>query len=127
METSYLIAKIAAVAFLAIGLSGILRNGYYGHLMKDIYKNSGLVLLYGFLSLIVGMLIVHYHNFWVADWIVLVTIIGWISLLKGISLMLFPDTLKRISTPMLVGKFSKVVPYSTIVLGLIFGYFGFFS
>lgn len=48
-------------------------------------------LTYGYLSLILGLISVLLHNIWVADWHVLVTIFGWLTLIKGILVIAWPE------------------------------------
>ncbi|MBT3407306.1 hypothetical protein HOK68_00970 [Candidatus Woesearchaeota archaeon] len=69
-------------------------------LMKEMIKlTSDKVFLFvsGFLSLILGLFTVLLHNLWVSDWRVIITIFGWLALLKGILILGCPDFTKRIS------------------------------
>jgi hypothetical protein len=76
------------------------------HLMKD----KGFVLLTGFMALILGLVTVLLHNVWVADWPVIITIFGWISIIKGVTRMGFPE-----ATQKMVSNFTKN-PTTTNVL-----------
>ena len=125
MELSILIAKITAVIYLSASLGGFFSRDYYRRLADDLYKNVALTYMMGFMALIVGFLIVHYHNLWVRDWTILVTIIGWLSLIKGIFIIVFPKLIRRLSESFLTEKTLKIYPYVTLFLGLLFGYFGF--
>ena len=51
----------------------------------------------GALVLILGLLMLQFHNIWVRDWPVLVTIIAWITTLKGATAMLFPNALIKMA------------------------------
>jgi len=42
--------------------------------VKKPERNAGLTYMMGLLAVIVGFLIVHYHNLWAKDWTVLITI-----------------------------------------------------
>jgi len=125
MELSILIAKITAVIYLSASLGGFFSRDYYRRLADDMYKNAALTYMMGFMAVIVGFLIVHYHNLWVRDWTVLITIIGWLSLIKGIIIIVFPKFIHRLSGLFLTEKTLKIYPYVTLFLGLLFGYFGF--
>jgi hypothetical protein len=125
METSMLIARIASVIYLAAALGGFLSRNFYRELKNDMFKNAALTYLMGFIAVIVGALIVNVHNVWAGNWTLLVTIIGWMALLKGICLIAFPKFMERVSTSFLSEKGQKVFPYVTLALGLLFGYFGF--
>ncbi len=125
MELSILIAKITAVIYLSASLGGFFSRDYYRRLADDMYKNTALTYMTGFMAVIVGFLIVHYHNLWVSDWTVLITIIGWLSLIKGFLIIAFPKFIQRLSELFLTERALKIYPYVTLSLGLLFGYFGF--
>ncbi len=44
----------------------------------------------GAMALIVGLLVVLNHNIWTTDWVGLVTLLGWIALIKGVLMVLIP-------------------------------------
>lgn len=125
METSILIAKIMSVIYLSASLCGFTDRDYYRRIANDMYKNAALTYMTGFMTVIIGFLIVHFHNFWGRDWTVLITIIGWISIIKGFLIIAFPKFIKRFSEPFLTEKALMIFPYITLLLGLLFGYFGF--
>ncbi|MBW3015956.1 hypothetical protein KY330_06040 [Candidatus Woesearchaeota archaeon] len=124
---SILIAKIASIVFLAVGLGGLFNKDYYKKIVNDTFNNSGIVLAFGFITIIVSFLIVNFHNVWVYDWSVLVTLIGWVGLVKGFFILAYPESIFGFSKPVFSGKLAKILPYTTIILALIFGYFGFFA
>ena len=125
-ELTLLLAKLYALGFVAVGLAGIVNKNIYQKWMADIQKNSGVTLLFGFFALLVGFLIVMYHNFWQGDWGILITIFGWIGFIKGITLIILPKRLYGFSKPMFKGKCLQYMPYLVLILGLVVGYLGFF-
>jgi uncharacterized protein YjeT (DUF2065 family) len=127
MELSLLIAKITAVIYLSASLGGFLSRDHYRRLSEDIYKNAGLTYMIGFLAVIVGFLIVHYHNLWGKDWTVLITIMGWLALIKGVLIIVFPKFIQRLSKSLLTDRALQIYPYVTLLIGLLFVYLGFWS
>ena len=125
MELSILIAKITSVIYLSAALGALFSPDHYRKISDDIFKNAGLSYLTGFVALIIGFLIVHYHNFWVGDWTVLITIIGWLALIKGIIIIAFPQFIHKLSEMIFTGLGLRIFPYTGILMGLLFGYFGF--
>ena len=83
MELSILNAKITSVVYLAAALSAVFSRDYYRRILDDLFKNAALTYLMGLTTVILGFLIVNYHNIWVREWTVLVTILGWLALMKG--------------------------------------------
>jgi hypothetical protein len=125
MELSKLIARIISVVYLSAALGGFFSRDYYSRVLDDMYKNAALTFLMGFAAVIFGFLIVQYHNIWTVNWTVLITIMGWLALLRGVVLIAFPRFLQRLSTPFFSAIGLKVLSYIMILLALVFGYFGF--
>ena len=125
MDLSVLIAKIISVIYLSAALGGFFSSNYYRKLSEDLYKNAALTYMMGFTAIILGILIVNYHNTWVKNWTVLITIIGWLALIKGIIIVVFPKFIQRLSEPFFSDRWLTIFPYVTLFLGLLFGYFGF--
>lgn len=96
-------------------------------MLDALKKAPHFMFMAGVLALVAGFAIISTHNIWNSDWTVIVTIVGWIAFLKGMSLLAFPTfgmnlaekALKMKNIVQIVGGFS-------IIFGLILGYFGFF-
>jgi hypothetical protein len=125
MELSILIAKIASVVYLSAALGAVFSRDHYHRVLDDLFKNAALIYFMGFTAVILGFLMVNYHNTWVKDWTVLVTILGWLALVKGVLLIAFPGFVQSYSKPMFEGKGPRFFPYVAAFVGLVFGYFGF--
>ncbi len=57
-------------------------------------KQSSFLFISGWIALILGLTTIILHNKWKTNWTILITIFGWISLLKGIFFISFPKKLK---------------------------------
>lgn len=126
METSIFLARIFAVVYLTAGVGMLLNQEYFKKGMKKMLDDFTAVLLGGLMSLILGMLILNVHSGWAQDWTSLVTLIGYIALLKGVLLFLAPEWMLRMSKKMV----TKLLPVSmslAILFGLAFGYFGYLA
>lgn len=126
METSVFIAKILAAIFLSFGFGLLFNRKYYKKEIAKLLDNSAYLVLGGFMNIILGFFVVRYHNNWTNDWTVIITVIGWISIIKGIHLLAFPRSF-NIYRPLLESDklISFLAPF-VILLGLVFAYFGFF-
>lgn len=56
------------------------------------FKDQKFTILAAFLAIIIGLLNILAHNVWESDSRVVVTMLGWISLFKGLSLLIIPKT-----------------------------------
>jgi len=73
MELSILIARIASVVYLSAALGAVFSRDHYRRVLDDLFKNAALTYFMGFTVVILGLLMVNYHNTWVKNWTVLVT------------------------------------------------------
>jgi hypothetical protein len=71
------------------------------------------------------MLIVNHHNIWVGNWTVLITILGWLAVFKGVLIITVPKRVERFSKTVFSGQMLQWFPYIAGLLGLLFGYLGF--
>lgn len=125
METSILIAKMFAVAYVVIGLGMLLNYGYFKKMFNEMMKSAGFLYLGGIMALLAGFLIVNFHNVWVWDWTVIITVLGWLALLKGVLLLLAPKVM--VAFTRLFTNVLWIAAVFALVLGGVLGYFGFFA
>ena len=100
MDASLLLARLLGPLFLAAGLGLLLNQAHYRKMLHSFLTDAALYYFSGALALTVGVAILLFHNLWVADWRVVITIIGWLSVLKGVVRLLFPQAGQK-----LAGKF----------------------
>ena len=110
MQLSKLIAKIASVIYLSASVGAFFGADHYRKIADDLFSNAGLTYLAGFITVIIGLLIVTYHNRWTKNWTVLITILGWLALVKGIFLITFPQFVQSLSQRMFTDFGSSDLP-----------------
>ena len=111
---------------ITIGVGGLRNKNLYNNIIKDTFKNAGVAISFGFLSFIVGFLIIVKHNVWTGGLPVIITVIGYLALIKGILLIGFPDILENFSKKIFKSLGQKL-PLIELVLGLVIGYYAFFA
>ena len=122
MELSILVAQMLSVIYISSGIAAIGGRITLSKIVEDFEKSQGLTFISGFITLIIGIFLVRYHNIWVKDWVVLITVIAWLSFLKGIMLIVYPQLISSFKG---MYKNTKAWGFFMIALGLLFGYFGF--
>lgn len=101
METSLFLARLMGPAAIVMGAAMLINPVNMREMANDFLKHRGLIFLAGILTLVAGLAIVLTHNVWVAGWPVIITIIGWLSVVGGIFRIVFPDSVKSIGEAML--------------------------
>lgn len=58
-------------------------------IIKDL-EDQKFVIVISFVAIVIGLLNILFHNIWEDDWRLIITFIGWLALLIGLSLFIFP-------------------------------------
>lgn len=126
MHPSLFLAKAIGIYYVIVSIAFLLNKARLRALMIETMNNSAYLLLSGFIALIVGILLVVSHNLWVADWrVVIITIIGWLALLKGLTIIVFPNFLIKLSTRLMQNEVAYTITFLLVLLiGVILLYFG---
>ena len=127
MEISIFIIRIMAFIYLALGVGALTNTKWYRELFDEIKKSKQFIFVGGMLALVAGFSIVSAHNIWSSDWTVIVTIIGWISFLKGLSLLALPTFGMGFAEKVLkIKNIIQTVGTFSLIFGIILGYIGYF-
>jgi hypothetical protein len=92
MNTSIVLAQIMGIVFTALGLSIIFNKKWMLLVVEEITKSQGLIWLAGFMTLTLGAVVVVLNNVWTSGLPLLVTILGWLTLIKGAYILIFPNS-----------------------------------
>ena len=93
MDISVFLARFWGSLFLILGLSTIGAK-LLGRVIQYT-EDKTITVSTGYITFLLGLATVVAHNIWVADWRVAVTILGWITLLKGIEKIAFPNRVNQ--------------------------------
>jgi len=104
METSLYLAKLIGPLMLVIAAAMLINQDNMRDMAADFLEHRGLIFLAGILTLLAGLAIVLSHNVWVAGWPVIITILGWLSVIGGVFRVVFPDSVRSIGESMLEKK-----------------------
>jgi hypothetical protein len=130
MTASRYIARLMGPVLLAIGIGmivGLMTEGdSYAALMKEFVGSRALIFLMGALTLAAGLAIVNAHNLWVPDWRVLVTVLGWLFIIRGAFALVFPTLVQRLGEDVSAGRTGIVAGAAvTLVLGAFLSVMGY--
>ena len=89
MDSSVFLAKFWGWYLIIFFLILSFNPNRIKQIFKDL-KYEKFLILSSFVSIIVGLLNILFHNKWQLNWKIIITLIGWISLFKGLSLFIFP-------------------------------------
>ncbi len=125
MDTSIFFARFLGLYLVIIGLAFLLQRGRLEAVVRELFLSPTWMLFSGALSVMFGLVIIVLHNHWVPSWIVIITIIGWIALIKGLLRLFLPDHLQPLARVVTQPQTHLIISIVTILVGVILIYFGF--
>lgn len=124
MELSIFLAKVIGLYFLIACLAVLINHKPFNQMVNEYVKNKPIIFFHGLIALLVGLLLVVSHNVWIYGWPVVITIIGWLALLKGIAHLFAPQ--KSIEWGLSIYKSLEPVLFIIgLLVGLYLTYVGF--
>jgi uncharacterized protein YjeT (DUF2065 family) len=123
MLSNYL-AELWGILMVIVSLALLVKDGHVKRLFSKIESEESLF-MWGMVSVIIGVSMVLSHNVWVKNWQVVVTILGWASLLKGLMLLFAPDYVKKLAKQIENKQWLSYVLVAMVFVGLILTYLGF--
>ena len=114
MDNSILLAKFIGPYIIVIGIGLLFNPKAFQKIMEDFFKNAALIYVAGLITFVAGLAIVLFHNLWILDWRIIVTLLGWNILIKGAWLIISPDTSAKIVA--LFAKNNKLVIVPWIIM-----------
>ena len=87
--------------------------------MMGMMSDPGYLMQVGIMSLSFGVAIVAGHNVWDSSWRVVITIIGYLALLKGVVILAWPNLIVEMSQGMLE---SGIMPFHMAFAAAFYGW-----
>ncbi|KKR03249.1 MAG: hypothetical protein UT31_C0026G0007 [Parcubacteria group bacterium GW2011_GWF2_39_13b] len=121
-----LIFQLIGLIYLAVGIGILIHPEFYKKLLADFSQNLSASYLGGIIALVIGYVLVFYHNTWSYNWPVIITIIGWMSLVKGSWILISPSSAFDMAKALKRNKVYLLVCGAILaVFGIILMYIGF--
>jgi uncharacterized protein YjeT (DUF2065 family) len=102
--STFMFAKFLGIYLLVIGLAILLDPKRFRNSYKKLVTSDSSMMVGGSMALLFGAFVVTFHNYWELGWPVIVTILGWWSVIKGAALFLVPDIGKKMAPLFKVNK-----------------------
>jgi uncharacterized membrane protein len=126
MATSVFLARLIGPVMLAVGI-GIFVNGQvYRMLADEFLRSRALIYLSGLLTMTAGMAVILTHNQWVANWPVLITVLGWLAAIGGAVRIVAAQGTERVGRAMLKHRHGLTIAGAVwLAAGAILCFFGY--
>ena len=127
METSIFLAKVIGLVSVISTTAILIRYKKFLALEEEVARNPANIYLSGFTILILGVLLIVSHSVWTYDWRLVVTVLGWVILLKGAGRIFFPEAVGRLIKKKRDSRWFILGEITVFVIGIYLLYHGFIT
>jgi hypothetical protein len=127
MNTTLFLAQIWGPIMIAMGLGFFLSQSYYVKIYKNLEQDPFAVILFGMIGMAAGLAQVLTHNAWGSFTEVVISLLGWALLLKGLFCVVIPRFVEKSGDWAIQAKIFPASGIITFVLGLIISWIAYFS
>ena len=120
------IFQLFSLVYITVGIGFLINPRFYKNIFQDFVERTSSLYFGGLFAIAVGYLIVAFHNTWTKDFSVIITIVGWLALVKGILILVCPKLMIAL-TKVISSKEKNLRIYGVIVIiiGLLLAFLGF--
>ncbi|MFH0804248.1 MAG: hypothetical protein V1896_01450 [Candidatus Zambryskibacteria bacterium] len=93
MEITIFLARFWGSLFMILGAMSVGAK-LLGRII-EYTEDRTITISTGYITFLLGLITVVLHNIWVWDWRIAITILGWVTLFKGIEKIGFPDRVNK--------------------------------
>jgi uncharacterized protein YjeT (DUF2065 family) len=127
MATSVFLAKLIGPVLVVAMISLFVNTAGYRAMAQEFLRSPALIYLSGVLAMIAGLAIVLSHNVWVANWPVLITLLGWLAVIGGAVRITVPDFTRKFGDTVLRNENTlRIFGAGWLAIGAILTFFGYF-
>ena len=124
MNTLNFVTELWGIFMVVVPLALLVNQGLIRKIFT--FAEDELVLLFGgMISFMIGVASVLSYNVWTANWGTVITVFGWIAILKGICLLFFPAWSKKMHNMLKDKEWISYLLLVAVFIGLFLSYAGF--
>ena len=118
--------QLFSLVYLAVGVGMLINRDFYKKLLADCCENAAVMYLGGVSALAIGFVILAYRGIHCThDWTMILSLIGWLALIKGILILVWPKLMIATTRAMMKDSLLRVLPVIVILIGLALSFLGF--
>lgn len=126
MTLSIFLGRFLGLYLIIVGFFYLFRRNFIQKAADQIFEKESLIVITAVMSLIIGLLIVLGHNIWELNWKLMITILGYIALLKGLVRLFIPHHVdKKVFMKLIKGDNPIYMGIICLIIGFFLTYEGF--
>lgn len=126
MYASVFLAQLLGPMFAVLGVALLVKPQMFRTILSEFIRSPALLYLAGFFGLLGGLALILTHNVWVPDWRLIITLIGWLAIVRALITIFQPQWIVVAGTAILVRRGIFVgAAVIDLIIGLVLSYFGY--
>jgi hypothetical protein len=126
MDKSKFLGKIVGLYLIIISLAMVVNMPHFMVSVQNLVHDTSLMYVTGFFTLILGLIMIVSHNIWQWNWRLVITLIAWITLVKGTSIIFYPQLIDHMTFSFVKNiNVAYITAGFDLILGIVLCYFGF--
>lgn len=121
---SLFLAKLLGLQLIVLSIALFTQPERFRTAIVDFHRSEALVLIGGAMPLLLGLAIVLSHNIW-TGWPILITLLGYLMILKGVSRLFFPEPGRKLSEQLVSPSYYRPLSLVLALFGIVLAYLGF--
>ncbi len=127
MDTTLFLAQLWGPAILAVGIGIFVSRSYYIRIYRDLEKEALAVLVFGMVMMIAGIAQIMYHNVWDTLPQIIISIIGWGTLVKGTVFIVAPRIVDKTGDGWVKTGLIPLAGACTVIIGAYLSWFAYLA
>ncbi len=123
MNLSNFLAELWGITIVVVSLAFLMKPKRLEKIFTEV-ENEATMFLWGMVSLVIGIAMVLVHNVWEPDWRIIITLLGWLTLVKGLDTLFLPERMRK-RWPKMGNLQWIVILVFLLIVGLVLTYLGF--
>ena len=115
------------ITFFAMGVGMLTNPKFIKDIVKDFLGSTANVFLGGLACLAIGLPLVTFYNVWSMNSSVIITLVGWLALVKGLMLVMFPIYTTNMYRGIITKENKDYIGWGVLVVGIILLYLGYLA
>lgn len=126
MMLSNYLAELWGISLVIVSLALLIKEKHLKRLFAEI-QSEETFFMWGLVTFVMGLAMVLAYSVWAMNWQVIITILGWATLIKGLFILFFPEVLKKCTKKIENHQFLPFALLIALFIGLVLTYLGFVS
>lgn len=116
---TFIFEQVIGLYLIIMAIIMLARANYYRNVIRDLTADKTLILVSASLFLVLGLIVVVLHNLWDFKFNVIVTIVGWLIVIKAVLLLAFPEYMIQLSKKLYKGNYYYFMAIFEAIIGLL--------